>query len=75
MNALVPIRDLLAMKYLGPWVPKEGHTWQHYYVCVFRVFRAFCILKRYVQSVQMEWARNSDSETPVKSIIGPLEQI
>ena len=51
---------------IGTWVPKEGHSWQHHYVCVFCVFRAFNILNGYVQSVQMEWARNSDSETPVK---------
>ena len=47
-------------------VPKKGHTWQHYNVCVFWAFRAFNILNGYVQSVEMEWALNSDSETPVK---------
>ena len=51
---------------IGTWVPKEGHTWQHHYVCVFCVFRAFNILNGYVQSVQVERAQNSDSETPVK---------
>ena len=34
---------------------------------VFSVFRAFSILNGYVQSVQMEWARKSDSETLVKN--------
>ena len=47
-------------------VPKKGHTWQHYNVCVFWAFRAFCILNGYVQSSDSEWARNSNSETPVK---------
>ena len=34
---------------------------------VFSIFRAFCIMNGYVQSVQMEWARKSDSKTLVKS--------
>ena len=34
--------------------------------CNFSVFRAFCILNGYVQTVQMEWAQTSDFETPVK---------
>ena len=43
-----------------------GHTWQHYNVCVFWAFGAFNILNGYVQSVEMEWAQKSVSETPVK---------
>ena len=65
LNALVPI-FIGTSKQWNTWVPKEGHTWQHYYVCVFWAFGAFNILIEYVKSVQMEWARNSDSETPVK---------
>ena len=65
LNALVPI-FIGTSKQWNTWVPKEGHTWQHYYVCVFWAFRAFNILNGNVQSLQMEWARNSDSKTPVK---------
>ena len=52
----------------GTWVPIQGHTWQHCYVrrCFFGVFKALDILNGYGQSVQMERAWNSDSETHVK---------
>ena len=54
---------------------QRGHSssftkigWGKYdvWACVFSVFRAFSILNGYVKSVQMEQARNPDSETLVK---------
>ena len=67
LNALVLIFTGTSNQW-NSWVrvPKKGHTWQHYNVCVFWDFREFCILNGYVQSSDSEWARNSDSETPVK---------
>ena len=67
LNALVLI-SIGTSNQWNTWVrvPKKGHTWQHYNVCVFWAFRAFNILNGYVQSVEMEWARKSVSETPVK---------
>ena len=52
------------MRTLGlPFLAGEKNDIQ---ACVFSVFRAPNILNGYLQSVEMEWAQNSDSETPVK---------
>ena len=54
-------RTFMAIEY-----PQRGTHLAELLCPRFSVFRAFYILNGYVQSVQMERAKNSDSKTPVK---------
>ena len=74
LNALVPI-FIGTSKQWNTWVPKEGHTWQHYYVCVFGISGHLIFWMGMFKVSRWNGLEILIPKHLWKSIIGPLGQI